>query len=313
MTFRLLITGANGFLGRCLCEESKNLGFIVRAATRTPYNFSEGIENIVVGDIDAHTDWTKALLDCDAVIHLAAHVHVMCEKKTDTVDEFRRTNVFGTKQLAQSAAINRVKRFVFISSIGVNGLFTKGDAKFSEGNTPAPYNPYTISKWEAEVMLKTISKETNLEIVVVRPPLIYGLGAPGNFDQMLKILSKNIPLPFLRVTNKRDFVYVKNLVSALISCATHPKAAGKTYLVSDGEAISTADLLSYLSEALGNPIKLFGMPLWMLKLIGKVTRKNTEIEKLLSSLQINSSKIRDDLGWIPPYSVRDGLKESIKR
>ena len=313
MTFRLLITGANGFLGKYLCEESKNLGFLVRAATRTPYDFSEGIENIVVGDIDAHTDWTKALFDCDAVIHLAAHVHVMCEKKMDVLDKFRQTNVFATEQLARSAAINRVKRFVYISSIGVNGLFTEGDAKFSERDIPSPYSPYTISKWESEVLLKTISKETNLEIVIVRSPLIYGLGAPGNFDQMLKVLSKNIPLPFLGVRNKRDFVYVKNLVSALIACVTHPKATGETYLVSDGEAISTADLLSYLSEALGNPIRLFEMPLWMLKLIGKITRRNSEIEKLLSSLQINSSKIRDDLGWSPPYSVRDGLKESIKR
>jgi nucleoside-diphosphate-sugar epimerase len=311
MNFRLLITGANGFLGRYLCEEAKNVGFLVRAATRVPFSFSEGIVNFVTGNIDANTDWTKPLLNCDVVIHLAASVHVMHNNKIDSLNEFRRVNVLGTKQLAKSAAMNGVKRFIYVSSIHVNGLFTDNNNSFSEEDIPKPCNNYSISKWEAEIVLKAISEESNLEIVIIRPPLIYGLGAPGNFDQILRILKKNIPLPFLKVKNKRDFIYVKNLVSALLICTKHPKAAGQIYLVCDGQAVSTANLIKILSKALGNSVKLFGVPLWILRLIGKTIGKSSEIEKLLGSLQINSSKIRSDLGWTPPYKLQEGLNESV--
>ena len=311
MNFRLLITGANGFLGRYLCEEAKNLGFAVRAATRVPFSFSEGIENFVIGNIDASTDWTKSLLNCDVVIHLAARVHVMHSNKIDSLNEFRRVNVLGTKQLAKSAAMNGVKRFIYVSSIHVNGLFTENNNSFSEKDIPKPCNDYSISKWEAEIVLKAIAEEANLEIVIIRPPLIYGLGAPGNFDQILRVLKKNIPLPFVRVKNKRDFIYVKNLVSVLLVCTIHPKAAGQLYLVCDGQAISTANLLEILSKALGNSAKMFGVPLWILRLIGTIVGKSSEIQKLLDSLQINSSKIRSDLGWIPPYKLQEGLKESV--
>lgn len=246
--------------------------------------------------------------DVDVVTHLAARVHVMHDEASDPLEEFRKVNVAGTENLARQAAKAGVKRLVYVSSIKVNGEATREGGKFSECDMPSPQDPYGISKCEAEQVLHCVAKETGLEIVIVRPPLVYGPGVKGNFAQMLKVLARGIPLPLASVDNKRSLVYVGNLVDALILCATHPAAVGQTYLVNDGEDISTSDLLRRLSVEMGHPARLFPCPKALLKLAGLLTGRADQVERLLGSLQVDSSKIRRELGWQPPYALEQGLR-----
>jgi nucleoside-diphosphate-sugar epimerase len=309
---RVLITGANGFVGQALSIEANARGFLVIGATRFNCDLPAGVQNIAVGDINENTDWTSALKDCDVVVHLAARVHVMHEISCDPLAEFRKVNVSGTEHLARSAVASGVKRFVYVSSIKVNGEETQLERGFSELDVPNPQDPYGVSKWEAEQALHRVAIETGLEVVIVRLPLVYGSGVKGNFAELLRVVKKGIPLPLAAVKNKRDFIYVGNLVDALITCATYPKAAGETYLVSDGEAISIADLLKRLASAMGVPSRLFYVPVWMLKLAGKVTGKSNQIERLVDSLQVDSTKIRLELNWVPPYCLEQGLMETVQ-
>ena len=305
----ILVTGASGFVGRALCEELVTLGYRVRAVLRdsTAETF-HGCEMIRIPAITEDSNWTNALNGVVTVIHLAARVHVMQEKAIDPLNEFRKVNVAGTEHLARSAAANGVKRLIFVSSIKVNGEITYDDQKFGEANEPSPQDPYGISKFEAEQALQAISRDTGLEVVTVRPPLIYGAGVKGNFSQMLKVLAKKIPLPLATVHNRRSLIYIENLVDALIACATHPAAAGQTYLVSDGEDISTPELLRRLGDAMGSSARLFPCPPSLLRLAGHLTGKSSQIERLLGSLQVDSGKIRRELNWNPPYSLQQGLQ-----
>lgn len=310
---RLLITGANGFIGSALCTEALKRGHAVRAALRNPEGFDiSGCDVVSVPNIAADTGWAEALRGVEAVIHLAARVHVMREVAADPLAEFRKVNLHGTINLAEQAARAGVKRFVYVSSIGVNGLFTSGDDRFSELDVPTPHNSYAISKWEAEQALNMIQQETSLEVAAVRPPLVYGAGAPGNFAQMLKVLAKGIPLPLASVHNLRSLIYVGNLVDALIACATHPAAAGQTYLVSDGDDVSTPELLHRLGSAMGKPARLLPFPPALLKFAGKLIGKAGQVERLLGSLQIDSGKIRRELGWTPPYTLQQGLQATAE-
>lgn len=311
IVLRILITGASGFVGRLLCAEAKCQNFSVRGALRKLSELPGKVESVVVGEINCTTDWNHALADVNIVIHLAARVHVMCDEESYPLKEFRKVNVAGTENLAWQAARAGVKRMVYISSIKVNGEQTTL-APFSENDTTNPQDPYGISKWEAEQALHRVSLETGLEVVIIRPPLVYGAGVKGNFAQMLKILAKGIPLPLASVQNRRSLIYVGNLVDALILCATHPDAAGRTYLVSDGEDISTSDLLRQLGLAMGHPAHLFNCPQALLKLAGRLTGKSDQIERLLGSLRIDSSKIRRDLGWQAPYTLQQGLRLATK-
>lgn len=307
----MLVTGASGFVGRTLCAELIKRGHSVRAALRTPESFDiAGCETIKISGIDSHTDWNHALHGVTTVIHLAARVHVMHDDASDPLEEFRRVNVVGTEHLARSAAANGVKRFVYVSSIKVNGEETCGEKKFTEEDAPCPQDPYGVSKWEAEQALHRVSQETGLEVVIVRPPLVYGSGVKGNFAQMLKVLSKGIPLPLAAVRNLRSLIYVGNLADALILCATHPAAAGQIYLVSDGEDVSTPDLLRQLGASMHHPARLFSCPPSLLKLAGRLIGKSDQIERLLGSLRVDSGKIRRELGWNSPYTLRDGLKNT---
>lgn len=307
----MLVTGASGFVGRTLCAELLRRGHSVRAALRTPENFDiAGCEMVGISGIDSHTDWNHALHGVTTVIHLAARVHVMRDDASDPLEEFRRVNVAGTEHLARTAAANGVKRFVYVSSIKVNGEETSGDKVFTEMDTPSPQDPYGVSKWEAEQALHRVSQETGLEVVIVRPPLVYGPGVKGNFAQMLKVLSKNIPLPLASINNLRSLVYVGNLADALILCATHPAAVGSTFLVSDGEDVSTPDLLRQLGVAMAHPARIFSFPAALLKLSGRLIGKSDQIERLLGSLCVDSGKIRRELGWCPPYALRDGLQKT---
>jgi len=322
---KYLITGASGFVGQVLCAELLRQGHSVTAAVRSPSPLPTKIKVVEVGNIDGGTDWSAALTNVDVVIHLAARVHVMHDDSADPLAEFRMVNTAGTAHLARCAAGAGVTRLVYVSSIKVNGEATmlalsptlshlagEGVSHFSEADSPAPQDPYGISKYEAEQALHRVAQETGLEIVIVRPPLVYGSGVKGNFAQMLNIVFKGIPLPFAAVKNLRSFVYVENLVSALIACATHPAAAGQTYLVSDGEDIATPNLLRQLAVAMNVPSRVFYCPPVVLRIAGSLIGKPTQIERLLGSLQVDSAKIRRDLSWQPPYTLQQGLQATVQ-
>ena len=270
-----------------------------------------GAEKVLVGEITGETDWSDALQGIDVVIHLAARVHVMQEKSSDPLAEFRKVNVEGTLRLAEDAAKAGVKRLVYVSSIKVNGEATF-DRPFSESDEPNPQDPYGISKHEAEMALQKISAETGLEVVIVRPPLVYGPGVGGNFARMLGWIEKGIPLPLGSVRNRRSMIYVENLADALIHCATRPEAANETFLVSDAETVSTPELVRILSEKMGVKPAIFPFPPALLAMLGKLAGKSAEIERLTGSLEIDSSRIRERLGWQPPFGPDEGLSETAR-
>ncbi|OGT06790.1 MAG: NAD-dependent dehydratase [Gallionellales bacterium RBG_16_57_15] len=325
---RFLVTGANGFVGKALCAELLRQDHSVRAALRSASTPVEDVEVAVTGAIDGETDWTDVLRGVDVVIHLAARVHVMKDKAADPLAEFLKVNLHGTANLAQQAARAGVKRFVYVSSIKVNGEGTananstlslspspiegEGKSVFSESDSPRPHDPYGISKWQAEQALQRIALETGLGVVIVRPPLVYGPGVKGNFAQMLKVLGAGIPLPLASVHNLRSLVYVENLVDALIVCATHRAAAGQIYLVSDGEDVSTPGLLRLLGDAMGHPVRLFPCPPVLLKLAGRLTGKAEQVERLLGSLRVDSGRIRRELDWTPPRTLQQGLQATVE-
>jgi nucleoside-diphosphate-sugar epimerase len=299
---KILVTGASGFVGKLLTMRLLKQDYAVCAAVRS----STGIaKSVVVGDIDGNTNWEEALKNVDAVVHLAARVHVMAEHSANPLDEFRKVNVEGTQHLAECAARAGVKRLVYVSSVKVNGEETI--SCFTELNEPNPQDAYGVSKLEAEQGLQKISAVTGLEVVIVRSPLVYGAGVKGNFAKMIQILLKGIPLPFASIKNLRSFIYIENLVDALILCATHPDAAGKTYLVSDGQDISTPDLLQKLSVAMGRSVWLLPFPPALISIAGKMLGKSNQVDRLIGSLQVDSSKIRRELGWQAPFSLDEGL------
>ena len=309
----MLVTGANGFIGSALCAALVKKGYTVRAAVRDPSRFAiGGCEAVGVANLEADTDWSGALYGMTTVFHLAARVHVMQDDAADPLEAFRRVNVAGTEQLARSAAASGVKRFVFVSSIKVNGEETKGEQAFCETDSPAPQDPYGVSKREAEEALRRVADETGMEIVIVRPPLLYGSEVKGNFAQMLRMLGKGIPLPLARVHNARSLIYIGNMVDALILCATHPAAAGQTYLVSDGEDVSTSELLRILAVSMGHPARLFPFPVALLRLAGRLTGRSGQLDRLLGSLRVDSGKIRRELNWIPPYTLQQGLRATAE-
>lgn len=312
MPSTVLVTGANGFVGRSLCFELENSGHRVRAAVRDAKR-GHGLpgEIVVTGDLSRDTDWPSVIPGVDAIIHLAARVHVMNETDSDPLLAFRALNVDATVGLARSAAQLGVKRLLYVSSIKVNGEAT-GARPFSPEDVPNPQDPYGMSKWEAEQALWKIAEETGLEVTVVRPPLVYGPGVGGNFARLLKLVRSGIPLPFGTVDNRRSMVYVGNLASALIVCATHAAAAGRTYLVSDGEDLSTPSLISHLAQLVGNRGRLLPVPVSLLRLAGKITGKQGEVDRLIGSLTVDSTALRTSLGWVPPFTVVEGLAQTAQ-
>ncbi|BBJ00633.1 UDP-glucose 4-epimerase [Ferrigenium kumadai] len=307
---KVLVTGANGFVGRVVCEELRAGGYFVRVAVRSQSHYP-GIEIVHVGTVDGHTDWREAVRGIDVVIHLAARVHVMHDEAADPLEEFRKVNTTGTEQLARTAVALGVRRFVYVSSIKVNGEVTHGEERFTERDVPAPQDPYGVSKWEAEQALHRVAEETGLEVVIVRPPLVYGEAVKGNFAQMMRVVARGLPLPFASVRNRRDLIYVGNLADALVACAVQPEAKGQTYLVSDGESISTPDLLRLLGSLMGVKSRVFHCPPTWLRLAGMLVGKSAQIERLLGSLQVDSGKICRELNWKPPYTLQQGLHKTI--
>lgn len=307
-SMRVLVTGANGFVGRHLCAELLHRGQSVRATVRATGVPQGNLEQVIIQSIDGRTDWSGCLHGVDVVIHLAARAHILKEKAEDPLAVFMEVNFHGTKNLAFQAAQADVKRFVYVSTVGVNGNNTNGRHPFSEQDEPNPQSPYATSKFQAELALRKVTAETKLEVTVVRPPLVYGASAPGNVAEMLRVLAKRIPLPLASVHNQRSLIYIDNLVDALILCATHSAAAGKTYLVSDGEDISTPELLRRLGGEMHQPATLLPCPSWFLAMGAKILGQSYKAQSLLGSLRIDSGKIRRELNWTPPCSLQQGLQ-----
>ena len=303
---KLLVTGATGFVGSCVCKSAEKT-FSVHPAVRSK---GIGAGGIAVGDITLATDWRKALEGVHAVVHLAARVHVMDDDAEDPLAAFRRVNVEGTVNLARQAVRAGVKRFVFLSSVKVNGESTYSGRPFTPKDPAAPQDPYAVSKQEAELELYRMAAETGLEVMVIRPPLVYGPGVKANFLRLMKTVHKGLPLPLGLVRNKRSLVAMDNLVDLIITCVDHSAAAGQTFLVSDGEDLSTPDLIRKLAYAMGRPARLLPVPPALLRLGGKMTGKTAEVDRLIGSLQVDISHTCDTLGWRPPVSVDDALWET---
>lgn len=303
------ITGATGFVGSALRAKLIALGVkvipIVRRTSGLP-------GEIVTGDLGENSavSCQKALGDCDAVVHLAARVHVMHDDDADPLQKFRKANVDGTLRLAREAAAAGVRRFVFISSIKVNGETTLLGQPFTADQTPAPSDPYGISKWEAEQRLRRLATETGMEVVIIRPVLVYGPGVKANFLHLMQWLHKGIPLPLGAIHNKRSLVALDNLVDLIITCIDHPKAANQTFLVSDGEDLSTAELLRKMCRALGKSARLFPIPAWILVMAAAMVGKRAMAQRLCGSLQVDIGKTRELLGWKPTIDVDEGLRQT---
>ena len=309
----VLITGATGFVGSFLCDRLLEQGFSVRGTlleSESATSLINGVLPVTVEQLGADTPWSHTLAGINTIIHLAARVHVMNDPSEDPLAEFRKVNVEGTAQLAREAAKAGVRRLVFISSIKVNG--EEAAIPYTTESIPSPSDPYGISKWEAELILRKIEVETGLEVVVIRPTLVYGPGVKANFLNMMKIVSSKIPLPLASIANKRSLIYVGNLVDAIATCSVHPAAAGKTYLVSDDEDISTPELIRRTAKALGVTSSLFPIPIFLMRLAGKLTGKSGAVNRLAGSLTVNSSKICIELGWVPPFTMNDGLRLTAK-
>ena len=264
------------------------------------------MEMLPVGDIGPATDWQAACSNVDCVVHLAARTHVLRDTGVNSLAEYRRVNFEGTKRLAQTAARSGVKRFVFVSSVKVNGESTTTHP-FTERDPPRPEDAYGISKWEAEQALWRIAGENGMEAVVLRPPLVYGPGVKGNLLQLLRAVARGVPLPLASIGNRRSLVFVGNLVDAILASAESSKATGNTYLISDGEDVSTPDLVRALARALEVPARLFPCPTALLKIGAATVGKSAAVSRLTGSLQIDSSKIRRELGWRPRYTVSEGI------
>ena len=306
---KILVTGATGFLGSLLVVRMKENGLSCISAVRD----STAIHpQICVGEIGPKTDWTSALVGVDVVIHLAARAHVMVDEEVDPLAIYRRVNVGGTENLAKQSATAGVKRFIFISSVKVNGESTTGFEAFSESHLAAPEDPYGLSKLEAEDGLRQVAKETGMEVVIIRPPLIYGVGVKANFLSLLKLASTPFPLPFGSIDNRRSMIYAGNLVDFIIKCVDYPAAANQTFLISDGDDVSLRSLITLMRSEFGRPPRLFSIPIALFKLVGLCMGRKHMVDRLVGDLQIDSSKARNLLKWEPPYSVERGIAATVQ-
>lgn len=308
---KILVTGGSGWVGGALVHQwsaQRNLQ-LVAAVRRGLTTWPQGVDVVQVEDLSSHADWSMALQDTDAVVHCAARVHIMKDPSANPLEEFRRVNVQGTANLARQAAVAGVRRLVFVSSVKVNGEQTAQGSTFTADDVCAPEDPYGISKHEAEQALRQIAAETGMEVVIIRPPLVYGPGVKANFAAMVRWLARGVPLPLGAVThNRRSLVALDNLVDLITLCLTHPAAANQTFMVSDGEDLSTADMLRRMGNALGRPARLLPVPVGVLRLGAQLVGKPDVFQRLCGSLQVDIAKTRELLGWQPPVSVDEGFR-----
>ncbi|WLI08399.1 MULTISPECIES: UDP-glucose 4-epimerase family protein [Pseudomonas] len=310
---QILLTGASGFIGSGLIAPLLERHHSITAAVRgLKAELDPCIKQSLVSGLSAEQDWQALLKDQDAVIHLAARVHVMSDASTDPLAEYRRVNVEGTLNLARQAAACGVKRFIFISSIKVNGESTVAGAPYTAESPTAPTDPYGVSKKEAEHGLRALACETGMEVVIIRPVLVYGPGVQANFLSMMRWLHKGLPLPLGAVDNRRSLVALENLVDLIVTCTEHPAAANQTFLVSDGEDLSTTALLRRMAMALGKPARLLPVPSWLLQAGATALGRRALAQRLCGSLQVDIGKTRELLGWTPPSSVDQALHKTGK-
>jgi nucleoside-diphosphate-sugar epimerase len=301
---RIAVTGATGFIGSALCRHLQSEGRVVRPIGRNAGGASDAFG---VGDIGAGTDWTAALAAVDCVVHCAGRAHVLRETAIDPLAEFRRVNVEGTRRLAEQAVAAGVRRFVFLSSIGVLGVHTNDRVPFRHDEPPGPVEPYAVSKLEAERELSGIAARTGLELVIVRPPLVYGPGVGANFLRLVNLVDSGWPLPFGAIQSQRSLVGMDNLVDLLMRCTDHPAAVGETFLVSDGQDIPLPELIRKLAHHLGQSARLVSVPQGGLLALARLTGKGRSVERLASALQVDIGHTRRTLAWEPPMSIDRGL------
>ncbi len=317
MTNTVLITGATGFIGRALCQAlASRGGNTLRMAVRHQLpdaDASHALGDVVVtGDINAQTNWQRALAGVDAIVHTAARAHILADRSKDPLAEFRRINVDGTLNLARQSMAAGVRRFIHVSSIGVNGNQTPLGQPFTERSPADPQDAYAVSKLESELGLHELLKGSQTELVIIRPPLVYGPGAPGNFRRLLKLAASGLPVPLGDIHNKRSLVALDNLIDLMITCIDHPAAANQIFLVSDGEDLSTTELFLNMRAALRVPPRMLPIPVFILQAGAAVLGRKALAQRLCQSLQLDISKARTLLGWSPPVTIDQALRESVK-
>lgn len=304
--FNILVTGANGFVGTALCESLLEKKTNVVSAVRKKSRDDE----FSIGNLSASTDWMPVLAGCNIVIHLAARVHVMDDKNVNPLAAFRVVNVDATVNLAKQAVQCGVKRFVFVSSVKVNGEETTGKP-YTAFDVPAPLDPYGQSKLEAEIALMELSRTTGLEVVIIRPPLVYGPGVRANFLKLMQLVKMGVPLPLGAIHNRRSMVALDNLVDLLITCTHHPAAAGQTFMVSDDNDVSISELLCMLANAMGKRSLLLPVPAGLISGIAALLRKSAVANRLIGSLQVDISHTKFTLGWQPVITMQESLNKTV--
>ena len=318
MNERVFVTGADGFVGKYVCRKLIASGFIPRAGVRTLQLWPElqrvvpGLtEHSLLGDLSANPELRGPLNGISVVVHLAARVHVMKESASDPLQEYRRVNVDGTKSIALAAVASGVRRFIFVSTVKVQGEST-AERPFREDMTPQPKDAYAVSKLEAEEALRTVAAESGLELVIVRPPMVYGPGVRGNFLRLMRLVERAIPLPWPKSENCRSMIGADNLADFLVRCVDHPKAAGQRFLVKDSEDISTRELITRLARLLARPVRLVPVPEALIRLAARLTFKQEAVNRVLDSLVIDSRRAQQDLQWVPPVPLDDGLAATAR-
>lgn len=309
----ILVTGANGFVGRRLIDRLFDLGHCLSGVVRETKSIEANSKNNdaplkPIGEINGNTDWVDLLSNQEVVIHTAARTHVMNDTSSNPLAAYREVNVAGTLNLAQQSVNAGVRRFVFISSVKVNGERTDQGCAFMADDVPAPEDAYGISKHEAELGLLNLSQDSGMEVVIIRPPLVYGPGVKGNFASMIRLVERGVPLPFGLIHNKRSLVALDNLVDLIITCVKHPNAANQIFLASDGSDLSTTELLRGVAKAMGKTSRLIPVPSSLLKLAAAMLNRKEVAKRLLGCLQVDTSKTCERLDWKPPISVEEGLK-----
>lgn len=313
MTQRVLITGGQGLVGKALTARMLSQGFNIRISTRQEITTSDSrIEYVQTLDLSANTDWLPALQFIDTVVHCAARVHIMRDTAADPLTAFRAVNVAGTLNLARQSASAGVKRFVFISSVKVNGEFTQPARAFTESDAPDPQDAYGLSKHEAELGLRQIAVDTGMEVVIIRPPLVYGHGVKANFAALMRTVQRGFPLPLGAVHNQRSLVSLHNLVDFISTCVVHSRAANQIFLVSDGHDLSTTELVRGLAHASGVSARLVPVPVQILRAAAALLGKADAVQRLCGNLQVDISKAQNLLGWVPPVSVCEGLRHAVQ-